>query len=44
VYSQQLPPWSTLQLVQLPDLEAGIYTAVIRSGSDRNAKKLVVLK
>jgi hypothetical protein len=44
MYGQTLPPWSTLQLVQLPDLEAGIYTAVISSGSDRNAKKLVVLK
>jgi hypothetical protein len=44
VYGQTLPPWSTLQIMQLPNLEAGIYTAVIRSGSDRTAKKMVVMK
>ena len=44
VYSQTLPPWSTLQFVHLPNLEAGIYTAVIISGKERSAKKLVVMK
>ena len=44
VYSQALPPWSTLQFVHLPNLEAGIYTAVIMSGRERSAKKLVVMK
>jgi hypothetical protein len=44
VYSQQLPPWSTLQFVQLPELSSGIYTCVIRSGNEKTAKKLVVMR
>jgi hypothetical protein len=44
VYSQQLPPWSTLQYVQLPELSNGLYTCVIRSGAGRVAKKMVVMR
>jgi hypothetical protein len=44
VYSQQLPPWSTLQYVQLPELSNGLYTCVIRSGNERVAKKMVVMR
>ncbi len=44
VYSQQLPPWSTLQFVQLPELSIGLYTCVIRSGNEKTAKKLVVMR
>ncbi len=44
VYSQQLPPWSTLQFVQLPEMSSGLYTCVIRSGNEKTAKKLVVMR
>jgi hypothetical protein len=44
VYSQQLPPWSTLQYVQLPELSNGLYTCVISSGNERVAKKMVVMR
>jgi Secretion system C-terminal sorting domain len=44
VYSQRLPPWSTLQYVQLPALSNGLYSCVIRSGNERVAKKLVVMR
>jgi hypothetical protein len=44
VHSLQLPPWSTLQYVQLPELSNGLYTCVIRSGAGRVAKKMVVMR
>jgi Secretion system C-terminal sorting domain len=44
VFSLQLPPWSTLQYVQLPELSNGLYTCVIRSGAGRVAKKMVVMR
>jgi DNA-binding beta-propeller fold protein YncE len=44
VCSQQLPPWSTLQFVQLPELSNGLYTCVIRSGNEKTAKKLVLMR
>ena len=44
VYKVNLPPWSTLQYVELPRLSEGVYTAVVRSGYERSAKKLVVVK
>ncbi|MBP7167519.1 MAG: T9SS type A sorting domain-containing protein [Bacteroidia bacterium] len=44
VFNQQLPPWSTLQFVQLPELSSGLYTCVIRSGNEKTAKKLVVMR
>ncbi len=44
VYSQPLPPWSTLQFIQLPDVASGIYTAVISSDKERAITKLAVMK
>ena len=44
VYKMNLPPWSTLQFVKLPELSSGVYTCVIRSGYERVGKKLVVMK
>ncbi len=43
VYKMNLPPWSTLQYVDLPSLSEGVYTAVVRSGYERSAKKLIVM-
>ena len=44
VYEMNLPPWSTLQFVQLPELSNGVYTCVVRSGYERVGRKLVILK
>ncbi|MBK7966254.1 MAG: T9SS type A sorting domain-containing protein [Bacteroidetes bacterium] len=44
VYKMNLPPWSTLQFVKLPELSNGVYTCVIRSGYERVGKKLVFMK
>ncbi len=44
VYSQTLPPWSTLQYVHLPELSNGVYTCVIKSEFERVGKKLVVMR
>ena len=44
VYKMNLPPWSTLQYVDLPGLSAGVYTAVVRSGYERSAKKLTIIR
>ncbi|MBK7966249.1 MAG: T9SS type A sorting domain-containing protein [Bacteroidetes bacterium] len=44
VYKMNLPPWSTLQFVQLPELSNGVYTCVVKSGYDRAAKKLVIVQ
>ena len=44
VYKMNLPPWSTLQYVHLPELSNGVYTCVIRSGYERTGKKLVILR
>ena len=44
VYKMNLPPWSTLQFVKLPELISGVYTCVIRSGNERVGRKLVILK
>ena len=43
VYKQYLPPWSSLQLIDLSDMQGGIYTCVLTSGTHRTAKKLVVI-
>ncbi|MBS1764953.1 MAG: T9SS type A sorting domain-containing protein [Bacteroidetes bacterium] len=42
VYSQNLPPWSTLQSVSLPKLSNGVYLCSITSNSQRVNKKLVI--
>ena len=44
VYKMNLPPWSTLQYVDLPSLSEGVYTAVVRSGYERSAKKLTIIR
>ena len=44
VYKRNLPPWSTLQFVQLPELSNGVYTCVIKSGYERVGRKLVFMK
>jgi len=44
VYKMQLPPWSTLQQIKLPELSSGVYTCVVRSGYERVGRKLVVMK
>lgn len=44
VYEMNLPPWSTLQFVKLPELSNGVYTCVIRSGYERVGRKLVLMK
>ena len=44
VYSQNLPQWSTLQYVSVPDLPEGIYQCVITSDGKRAVKKVAVIK
>ena len=44
VYSMNLPEWSTLQYLELPKLSDGVYTAVVRSGYEKAAKKLVIVR
>ncbi len=43
VHKQYLSPWSSLQLIDLSNMSAGIYTCVLTSGMHRTAKKLVVI-
>ena len=42
VYRQHLPPWSTLQNLEVSHLVDGVYSCVIRSGAEQVVKKLVV--
>ncbi len=42
VYSQNLPPWSTLQNISLPRVANGVYNCTITSNGNRVHKKLVV--
>ncbi|MBE7508567.1 MAG: T9SS type A sorting domain-containing protein [Bacteroidia bacterium] len=44
VYSQNLPPWSTLQSVSLPRVANGVYNCSITSNNQRVNKKLVVIR
>jgi hypothetical protein len=44
VYSQNLPPWSTLQYISLPKISNGVYNCVITSGGERVSRKLVVFR
>ena len=44
IYQMNLTPWSTLQFIKLPEISKGVYTCVIKSGYERVAKKLVVIK
>jgi hypothetical protein len=43
MYRQNLPPWSSLQQLDVSDLPGGLYTCVITSGGYRIATKLVVM-
>ncbi|MBK9400698.1 MAG: T9SS type A sorting domain-containing protein [Bacteroidetes bacterium] len=44
VFEINLPAWSTLQFVKIPEMSNGVYTCVIRSGYERVGKKLVVMR
>ena len=44
VYSQNLPPWSTLQFISVPKLSDGVYQCTITSNNQRVNKKLVVVE
>jgi hypothetical protein len=44
VYSQNLPPWSSLQVISLPDLANGVYNIVVKSAAERESKKIIVFK
>ena len=44
IYKMNLPPWSTLQFIQLPELSNGVYTCVVKSGYEKVGRKLVMLK
>ena len=41
IYQQKLPPWSSMQSINLPNLRAGLYSCVIRSGGSVVSKKLL---
>jgi hypothetical protein len=42
VYSQNLPPWSTFQQVQIPKVSSGLYLVTIMSGHTKQTLKLIV--
>jgi WD40 repeat protein len=44
VYSQSLPPWSTIQTISLPDLADGIYNVVVKSAAEWESRKIIVFK
>ncbi len=45
VYAMNLPQWSTIQEVILPDaLTGGVYSCVVTSGGQRAVKKVVLLR
>jgi hypothetical protein len=41
IYQQKLPPWSSMQSINLPNLRAGLYSCVIRSGGSVVSRKLL---
>jgi hypothetical protein len=41
IYQQKLPPWSSMQSISFPNLRAGLYSCVIRSGGSVVSKKLL---
>ncbi len=43
VYEMRLPPWSTLQQIDVSFLSGGVYNCIITSGGFRAGKKLVVI-
>ncbi|MBL0070856.1 MAG: T9SS type A sorting domain-containing protein [Bacteroidetes bacterium] len=44
VYSQNLPPSSTIQAIALPHLANGIYNVVVKSATEWVSKKIIVFK
>jgi hypothetical protein len=45
IYVMNLPPWSTMQEVNLPiSVSSGVYNCVITSGGERGSKKVVVYR
>jgi hypothetical protein len=44
VYQMNLPAWSTLQFVKMPEMSNGVYTCVIKSGYERAGMKLVLMR
>jgi hypothetical protein len=45
IYEMNLPPWSTMQEVELPkSISAGVYNCMITSGGERGSKKVVVYR
>jgi type IX secretion system substrate protein/WD40 repeat protein len=44
VYSLRLPQWSSLQMINLPELSDGLYQCVITSGNSRISKKVSIIK
>jgi hypothetical protein len=44
VYSQLLPPWSSLESINLSNLNSGVYQCVIYSGNSRASRKLIIMK
>ncbi|MBK8875719.1 MAG: T9SS type A sorting domain-containing protein [Bacteroidetes bacterium] len=45
VYEMNLPHWSTMQQISLPEsISSGVYNCMITSGGERGSKKLVVYK
>jgi DNA-binding beta-propeller fold protein YncE len=43
VYEMRLPPWSTLQQMDVSFLSGGVYSCVVSSGGYREVRKLVVV-
>jgi hypothetical protein len=44
VYEMRLPPWSTLQQIDVTFLSSGVYSCVVSSGGYREVRKLVVVR
>ncbi|MEY3311772.1 MAG: Secretion system C-terminal sorting domain, partial [Bacteroidota bacterium] len=44
VYFQNLPPWSTLQQIDLGFLESGLYNFVISSDLYRKGQRLAIVR
>jgi len=44
IYEMNLPPWSTMQYLSLPQLTNGVYHCAISSGGERKNKKIVVFE
>jgi hypothetical protein len=44
IYEMNLPHWSTMQNISVPNLADGMYNAVITSAAERVSKKVIILK